>query len=73
MNILALVLFVGNLYFALVQGLRFSQTGSLLTLGVGLVNAIACGFVVYGHFQRVKSEREWNEFIRKREMEGWTT
>lgn len=64
MDIVTLVLFTANLYFALVQGLRFAQTGSLLTLGVGLVNALACGALVYGHFQLVKAQKEWEKMVR---------
>jgi uncharacterized membrane protein len=70
MNILTLLLFSANLYFALINAIRFTQTGSLTTLGVGLVNALACVLLTYGHFQREKLWKEWDEMVRKR-MEDW--
>lgn len=70
MDIVGLVLFTANLYFALINGFRFTQTGSLITLGVGLVNALACVALVYGHTQRVNAQKEWDELVRKR-MQDW--
>ncbi len=70
MDIVTFVLFTANLYFALVQGLRFAQTGSLLTLGVGLVNALACVLLAYGPYQKAKARKEWEEMVRK-PMKDW--
>ncbi len=70
MDIVTLVLFTANLYFALVQGLRFAQTGSLLTLGVGLVNALACVALMYGPYQKAKAQKEWEKMVRK-PMKDW--
>lgn len=70
MNILTLVLLTANLYFALINGFRFTQTGSLLTLGVGLVNALACVLLAYGPYQKAKAQKEWEKMVRK-PMKDW--
>jgi hypothetical protein len=32
---------------------------------VGLVNALACVLLTYGHFQREKLWKEWDEMVQK--------
>ncbi len=70
MSIARFVLLTANLYFALINGIRFAQTGDTFTGVVGLVNAIACGGLIYSMRQQVKAQKEWDEMVRKR-TEEW--